>query len=200
MTTNKGRLSEIAKINAPNNFCCIDASTNSMAFALFVNHKLESYGKIVFSGETIYEKLGDTAQKVKGFFSVYQTETILIEKTIFANSPLVAANLALSQGSLIGAAKLSGVENVYGVTPIAWQSFIGTRLLTQDEKNAIKKKNPEKSNSWYKTQEREKRKNKTIFTVNNEFNIDISDNDVADACGIGMYALKNWIKVAKNEK
>jgi Holliday junction resolvasome RuvABC endonuclease subunit len=197
---NKSRLSEIAKINAPNNFCAIDASTNSMAFALFVNHKLESYGKIVFSGETIYEKIGDTAQKVKGFFSIYQTQTILIEKTIFANSPLVAANLALSQGSLIGAAKLSGVENVYGVTPIAWQSFIGTRLLTQDEKNAIKKKNPEKSNSWYKTQEREKRKNKTIFTVNNEFNIDISDNDVADACGIGMYALKNWIKVVKDEK
>lgn len=194
---NKNRLSEIAKINAPNNFCCIDASTNSMAFALFNNHKLKSYGKIVFSGETIYEKIGDTAQKVRGFFLAYPTETILIEKTIFANSPLVAANLALSQGSLIGAAKLGGVERVYGVTPIAWQSFIGTRLLTQDEKSVIRKKHPGKSNSWYKNQEREKRKNKTIFTVNNEFNIDISDNDVADACGIGMYALKNWIKVAK---
>ena len=197
---NKGRLSEIAKINAPNNFCCIDASTNSMAFALFVDQELKSYGKIIFSGETIYEKLGDTAQKVKGFFSAYSTETILIEKTIFANSPLVAANLALSQGALIGASKLGGVQKIYGVTPIAWQSFIGTRLLTQDEKSAIKKKNPGKSNSWYKNQEREKRKNKTIFTVNNEFNIDISDNDIADACGIGMYALKNWIKVIKDEK
>ena len=197
---NKNRLSEIAKINAPNNFCCIDASTNSMAFALFIDQELKSYGKIVFSGETIYEKLGDTAQKVKGFFSAYPTETILIEKTIFANSPLVAANLALSQGALIGAAKLGGVQKIYGVTPIAWQSFIGTRLLTQDEKSAIKKKNPGKSNSWYKNQEREKRKNKTIFTVNNEFNTDIFDNDIADACGIGMYALKNWIKVIKDEK
>ena len=197
---NKGRLSEIAKITAPDNFCCIDASTNSMAFALFVDQELKSYGKIVFSGETIYEKLGDTAQKVRGFFSAYPTETILIEKTIFANSPLVAANLALSQGALIGAAKLGGVQKIYGVTPIAWQSFIGTRLLTQDEKSAIKKKNPGKSNSWYKNQEREKRKNKTIFTVNNEFNTDISDNDIADACGIGMYALKNWIKVIKDEK
>ena len=197
---NKSRLSEVAKINAPDNFCCIDASTNSMAFALFVDRELCSYGKIVFSGETIYEKLGDTAQKVKAFFSTYSAETILIEKTIFANSPLVAANLALSQGSLIGAARLGGVQKIYGVTPIAWQSFIGTRLLTQDEKSAIKKKNPGKSNSWYKNQEREKRKNKTIFTVNNEFNIDISDNDIADACGIGMYALKNWIKVIKDEK
>ena len=193
----KSRLSEVAKISTPNNFCCIDASTNSMAFALFIDQELKSYGKIVFSGETIYEKLGDTAQKVKAFFSTYSTETILIEKTIFANSPLVAANLALSQGALIGAARLGGVQKIYGVTPIAWQSFIGTRLLTQDEKSAIKKNNPGKSNSWYKNQEREKRKNKTIFTVNNEFDIVIDDNDIADACGIGMYALKNWIKVAK---
>ena len=196
----KGRLSEIAKIDSPKNFCAIDASTNSMAFALFVNHKLQSYGKINFVGETIYEKLGDTAQKVKGFFLAYPTETILIEKTIFANSPLVAANLALSQGALIGSAKLGGVQKIYGVTPIAWQSFIGTRLLTTEEKSTMRKKNPGKSNSWYKTQEREKRKQKTIFTINNEFNTDIKDNDIADACGIGMYALKNWIKVIKDEK
>ena len=196
----KSRLTDIAKINAPDSFCCIDASTNSMAFAMFVDQKLESYGKITFSGDTIYDKIGDTAQKVKGFFLAYPVKTILIEKTIFANSPLVAANLALSQGALIGASKLGGVEKIYGVTPIAWQSFIGTRLLTQDEKSAIRKKTPGRSNSWYKNQEREKRKNKTIFTVNNEFDINISDNDVADACGIGMYALKNWIKVVKDEK
>lgn len=196
----QNRLSEIGTIKPPNNFCSIDASTNSMAFAYFVNGQLKNYGKINFSGEKIYEKLGDTAKKVKSFFSACPTEIILIEKTIFANSPLVAANLALSQGALIGAAKLSGVNKVYGVTPMAWQSFIGTRLLTTDEKNVIRKKNPGKSNSWYKNQEREKRKNKTIFTINNEFNINISDNDVADACGIGMYALKNWIKVIKDEK
>jgi hypothetical protein len=196
----KSRISEVAKISAPNNFCAIDASTQSLAFAHFVNQELKSYGKIVFSGNNIYEKLGDTAHKVNSFFNAYPIEVMLIEKTIFANSPQVAANLALSQGALIGAAKLSGIQKVYGVTPIAWQSFIGTRLLTQDEKSAIRKKNPGKSNSWYKSQEREKRKNKTIFTVNNEFNIDTDDNDIADACGIGMYALKNWFKVVKDEK
>lgn len=196
----KSRLSEVAKIAAPKNFCCIDASTQSMAFAYFVNHELSSYGKINFQGNLIYDKIGDTAHKVSAFFKEYPAENILIEKTIFANSPQVAANLALSQGALIGAAKLGGVQKVYGVTPIAWQSFIGTRLLTTEEKNAIKKKTPGRSNSWYKSQEREKRKQKTIFTVNNEFDIDLSDNDIADACGIGMYALKNWAKVVKDEK
>lgn len=196
----KSRLAEISKISAPNNFCCIDASTNSMAFAYFKNHTLKSYGKIVFSGNKIYEKLGDTAHKTKSFFDAYPTENIIIEKTIFANSPLVAANLALSQGSLIGAAQLGGVKNIYGVTPMAWQAFIGTRLLTKEEKNAIITSNPGKSNSWYKNQERQRRKQKTIFTVNLEFDVNINDDDIADACGIGIYCLKNWGKVMKDEK
>jgi Holliday junction resolvasome RuvABC endonuclease subunit len=196
----KNKIVDFLTIDAPKNFCSIDASTNSMAFAYFIDHELVQYGKIKFAGEKIYDKLGDTAGKVKAFFSSCPTENMLIEKTIFANSPMVSANLSLSQGALIGAAKLAGVENVYGVTPMSWQNFIGTRLLTKEEKDQIRLSNPNKSNSWYKNQERERRKQKTINTINKNFNIKIDDNDIADACGIGMFALKNWEKVVKNEK
>ena len=196
----KNNLSKIVGIKSPDSFCAIDASTNSMAFSYFINQELVSYGKIKFSGNNIYDKIGDTSHKVHAFFSSFPTDCIIIEKTIFANSPQVAANLALSQGALIGAAKLGGVKKVYGVTPMAWQAYIGTRLLTKEEKENLRMINPGKSNSWYKTQEREKRKQKTIFTVNLEFNIDTDDNDVADSCGIGMYCLNNWAKVIKDEK
>jgi hypothetical protein len=196
----RSKLVSAFSIDAPRDFCSIDASTNSMAFAYFIDHKLVKYGKIKFSGEKIYDKIGDTAGKVKSFFVSYPTENMLIEKTIFANSPMVAANLALSQGALIGAAKLGGVKKVYGVTPMSWQNFIGTRLLTKEEKEFIRSSNPDKSNSWYKNQEREKRKQKTISTINKEFNIRVDDNDIADACGIGLFALKNWGKVVKDEK
>jgi hypothetical protein len=181
-------------------FCSIDASTNSLAFAYFIDGKLEKYGKIRFFGSTIYDKLGDTAHKTVSLFRSLPVENMIIEKTIFANSPQVAANLALSQGALIAGAKMSGVSNVYGVAPMSWQSYIGTRLLTTDEKQKIKRAHPGRSSSWYKSQEREQRKQKTIDTVNKVFNIKIDDNDVADACGIGIYALKNWEKVIKNEK
>jgi hypothetical protein len=181
----------------PESFCAIDASTNSLAFAFFIDEELYKYGKIKFSGNSIYEKIGDTCHKTMAFFKTISTENIIIEKTIFANSPAVAANLALSQGALIGAAKLGGVKNVYGVTPIAWQSYIGTRLLTSDEKKTIRDSNPNKSNSWYKTQEREKRKRKTISTVNEKFNIKIDDNDIADACGIGLFAIDNWARIVR---
>jgi hypothetical protein len=196
----KNSLLDVFSTDAPKNFCAIDASTNSMAFAYFVNHDLIKYGKIKFSGNIIYDKLGDTSAKTKAFFLSCPTENMLIEKTIFANSPMVSANLSLSQGALIGAAKLAGVKNVYGVTPMSWQNFIGTRLLTKEEKEQIRLSNPGKSNSWYKNQEREKRKQKTISTINSGFDIDVNDNDVADACGIGMFALKNWEKVIRNEK
>lgn len=181
----------------PKSFCAIDASTNNLAFAYFVNGSLEKYGKIKFLGSNIYDKLGDTVHKTMGLFSIIDTDHMIIEKTIFANSPQVAANLALSQGALIGGAQMGGVRNVYGVAPMSWQSYVGTRLLTTDEKQKIRQKNPDRSNSWYKSQEREQRKQKTIATVNNKFNINLDDNDIADACGIGMFALDNWHKVIK---
>jgi len=182
-------------LSAPRSFCAIDASTLSLAFAFFVDGELGRYGKITFSGNTIYEKLSDTAHKTTSLFKAVPIDCIVIEKTIFANSPQVAANLSLSQGALIGGAAIGGVTKIYGVAPMSWQSYVGTRLLTIDEKQKIRNANPNKSTSWYKAQEREQRKQKTISTVNKRFSIDISDNDIADACGIGMFAVDNWKKV-----
>lgn len=178
-------------------FCAVDASTNSLAFAYFVDGNLEKYGKIRFFGSTIYDKLGDTVHKTMGLFKSLPSENMIIEKTIFANSAQVAANLALSQGALIGGAKIGGVKNVYGVAPMSWQSYVGTRLLTTDEKQKIRNANPGRSNSWYKSQEREQRKQKTIHTVNDKFDIKLDDNDIADACGIGIFTVENWERVVK---
>jgi hypothetical protein len=187
--------SDALGFNAPSSFCAIDASTLSLAFAFFINGELGRYGKVTFSGNTIYEKLSDTAHKTISLFKAMPVDCLVIEKTIFANSPQVAANLSLSQGALIGGAALGGVTKIYGVAPMSWQSYVGTRLLTTDEKQKIRNASPGKSSSWYKAQEREQRKQKTISTVNKRFDINLSDNDVADACGIGMFAVDNWKKV-----
>lgn len=184
--------------SSPQSFCAVDASTNSLAFAFFEDGELKRYGKIRFLGSNIYDKLGDTVHKTMGLFQTLPTDNMIIEKTIFANSAQVAANLALSQGALIGGAKIGGVRNVYGVAPMSWQAYIGTRLLTTDEKQKIRQIQPGRSNSWYKSQEREQRKQKTISTVNDKFNIKLDDNDIADACGIGIFVLNNWEKLKKD--
>ena len=59
----------------------------------------------------------------------------------------------------------------------------------------MRKLNPNKSESWYKQNEREVRKQKTINFVNINYDLEINDNDIADAIGIGHYSLNNWEKL-----
>jgi len=57
----------------PKMICSIDASTNSLALAIFNTEekKLVSVGKIHFEGNNIYEKVMDAGKKVKAFFDIY---------------------------------------------------------------------------------------------------------------------------------
>jgi Holliday junction resolvasome RuvABC endonuclease subunit len=181
----------------PKTICAIDASTNSLAFALFDTQQktLGVVGKINFEGSNTYEKVMDAGQKVKSFFDYYGGfESIVIEHTVFMNSPKTAADLALVQGAILGAAGQSGTKVIGKVSPITWQNFIGNKKISKDEKFYIKAQNPGKSDSWLKTYERNLRKERTIKFINLQYDRTITDNDVADACGIGHWAMKNWGK------
>ena len=179
----------------PKTICAIDASTNSLAFALFVDNDLSSIGKIHFDGSNIYEKVMDAGKKVKAFFDIYGGfEAIVIEHTVFMNSPKTAADLALVQGAILGSAGQSGTKVIGRVSPITWQNFIGNKKISKEEQLLIRAQNPGKSVSWYKAYERMLRKERTINFINTIYDRTITDNDVADACGIGHWALKNWGK------
>jgi hypothetical protein len=179
----------------PDRICAIDASTNSLAYAVFSAGALEEVGKINFEGKDIYSKVGDAARKTKAYFeTVMKADAIIIEHTVFMNSPKTAADLALVQGALLGAAAMCGITTVGKVSPITWQNFIGNKKIGKDEKLFIRSQNPGKSESWYKTHERELRKQRTIRFINLHYDKAITDNDIADACGIGHWALKNWSK------
>lgn len=185
----------------PKSICAIDASTTSLAFALFNNDVLGTVGKINFEGNTNYEKVMDACNKTKSFLDYYGGfEAIVIEHTVFMNSPKVAADLALVQGALLGAAGLTGTKIIGTVSPITWQNFIGNKKIDKDEKFAIRSANPGKSESWYKTYERNLRKERTIRFVNMQYDRSITDNDIADACGIGHWAIKNWDKAIGVDK
>ena len=108
----------------PARFIAIDASTTSLAFALFDFGKIVNIGKIKFEGEDIYQKCIDAAQKVKSLFSleIFFNSSIVIEHTVFMNSPKTAADLAMVQGAIIGAAGTSGITEIGKVSPITWQN------------------------------------------------------------------------------
>jgi hypothetical protein len=179
----------------PERICAIDASTNSLAYATFHGGSLKEYGKINFEGKDIYEKVIDAGRKSKGLFEyIVNVDAIVIEHTVFMNSPKTAADLALVQGALLGAAGQSGIRTIGKVSPITWQNFIGNKKISKEEKAIIVARNPGKSESWYKTYERNLRKQRTIDFIEFSYNRKIEDNDVADACGIGHWAINNWDK------
>ena len=185
----------------PKTICAIDASTNSLAFALFVNNDLSSIGKIHFDGNNIYEKVMDAGKKVKAFFDIYGGfEAIVIEHTVFMNSPKTAADLALVQGAILGSAGQSGTKIIGRVSPITWQNYIGNKKISKEEQLVIRAQTPGKSESYYKAYERMLRKERTINFININYDRTITDNDVADACGIGHWAVKNWDKAIGENK
>jgi hypothetical protein len=159
----------------PERICAIDASTNSLAYATFHGGYLKEYGKINFEGKDIYEKVIDAGRKSKGLFEfIVDVDAIVIEHTVFMNSPKVS--------------------------PITWQNFIGNKKISKEEKAMIAARNPGKSESWYKTYERNLRKQRTIDFIEFTYNRKVEDNDVADACGIGHWAIKNWDKAIGVDK
>jgi Holliday junction resolvasome RuvABC endonuclease subunit len=187
----------------PDTICAIDASTTSFAFALFDTKQgnLGVVGKIYFDGKNIYEKVMDAGQKVKAFIDYYGGfESIVIEHTVFMNSPQTAADLALVQGAILGAAGQSGTKVIGKVSPITWQNYIGNKKISKEEQLVIRAQNPGKSVSWYKAYERMLRKERTIKFINTIYDRTIEDNDVADACGIGHWAMSNWTKAIGVDK
>ncbi len=187
----------------PKRICAIDASTNSLAFSVFdtFTKSIVTVGKINFEGQDTYEKVMDAGKKVKAFFDIYEGfEAIIIEHTVFMNSPKTAADLALVQGAILGSAGQSGTQIIGKVSPITWQNFIGNKKISKDEQLLIRHQNPGKSVSWYKTYERNLRKERTIKYINTIYDRTITDNDVADACGIGHWALSNWDKAIGVDK
>lgn len=181
----------------PRSIMAIDASTNSLAFAIFVDGELSKFGKISFAGATTYDKVLDACRKTAAFIEHYEVDAIVIEHTVFVNSPKTAADLALVQGSLLGAAGLAGVKKIRSVAPITWQNFIGNKKFSTEEKLQARKDNPGKSDSWYKTYERQERKSKTIRFIAVQYDKVITDNDVSDAVGIGHYAVNSWERLTR---
>ena len=63
--------------NKPNTICSIDASTNSLAFAIFSENSLDKFGKINFQGVNTYAKIKDAARKTLALFKQFDIDARL---------------------------------------------------------------------------------------------------------------------------
>lgn len=170
--------------------CGLDASTNSLAFAIMEGETPIKCGEIKFKGSTPFERLKDARRKVgklvrSGTFD--GVDFIAIESAIMVRNVQVAIDLAYVYGVIIG--ELSDVcKELHKVAPISWQSGIGNPNLKKPEKDAIMAEFPGKSKSWYQNKGREIRKARTLAIARNYFAIADGSDNVGDAVGIALFA------------
>jgi Holliday junction resolvasome RuvABC endonuclease subunit len=182
------KLADLVKTKA-NRVLGIDASTNSVAFCLMENDKPLKWGKINLVGSDIYEKIYDAKVKMHAMLNELESDYIAVEGAILVRSPDAVIKLSYVYGVVIAELMSTGAK-VITISPCSWQAYIGNKNPTKDEKQAIRVKNPGYADSWYKTQLRNMRKQRTVDYFNNKYGILLNDFDVADSFGIAHYANK----------
>jgi Holliday junction resolvasome RuvABC endonuclease subunit len=182
------KLAELIKTKA-NRVLGIDASTNSVAFCLMENDKPLKWGKVEFVGADIYEKIYDAKVKMHAMLNELKADYIAIEGAVLVRSPDAVIKLSYVYGVVIAELMSTGAK-VITISPTSWQAYIGNKNPTKDEKQAIRVKNPGYADSWYKTQLRNMRKQRTVDYFNKKYDLSLKDFDVADSFGIVHYANK----------
>jgi Holliday junction resolvasome RuvABC endonuclease subunit len=180
------KLAELVKTKA-NRVLGIDASTNSVAFCLMENDKPLKWGKVDFVGSDIFEKIHDAKNKMHVMLDELKSDYIVVEGAILVRSPDAVIKLSYVYGVVIAELMSTGAK-VITISPSAWQAYIGNKNPTKDEKAGIRAKNPGYADSWYKTQLRNMRKQRTVDYFNNKYGLSLTDFDVADAFGIAHYS------------
>lgn len=171
----------------------IDCSTHSLAFAVFYNRKPIYWGKIVFEGADVFERLSDAADKLRAVKDQFDVDYIAFEGAIMAKvrNPDVTIKLAMVYGACIAELMRKNVK-VVTVKPLEWQSFINNPNFKKAEKDSLRIEYPGKSIAWYSAKTREIRKQRTMDFFNKKWpSMKLTDNDVGDACGLAYFAYYN---------
>ena len=182
------KLGELIKLKA-NRVLGIDASTNSIAFCLMEDNHPLKWGKVDLVGSDIYEKIYDAKVKMNVMLDELKSDYIAVEGAILVRSPDAVIKLSYVYGVVIAEFMSTG-SRVITISPSSWQAYIGNKNPTKEEKAGIRLKNPGYADSWYKTQLRNMRKQRTVDYFNNKYKISLDDFDVADSFGIAHYANK----------
>lgn len=162
----------------------LDVSSNSYAFAIFEAGQLIQWGEIDLSGVDHTARLIRLRKYLLALRGTWgKFDCVVLEKPIFVNSNKTASLLSQTAGVVksIMAEDTLFVE----VVPTEWYKAIGNNQWTKLQKEQFKMDYPDKTDSWYKGQFRQARKQFTIDWVKSTFGVVIDNDNVADAIGIG---------------
>lgn len=151
----------------------LDVSTTSTGYAIYVDGKLEQYGAIKYKSKNFIERVNYMADTIQAIHATYGITHIVIEDTYVSkkvNNISTVKKLCMAQGIIIRAVHTAKVIQVY---PVSWKSYF----------NIVGGKN-----------KRKEQKATSITKANSLFNLELKDDDVADAILLGYYAInKNGV-------
>ncbi len=170
----------------------IDASTKSLAFAVFDNGKPIKCGEVKFSGSSVFERVFDARNKTRALVEsgILKGDYVGIEATIMVRNHQTAISMAYVLGAIISELMVSNPE-VHQIAPLTWQAGIGNPNLTRQEKEQLKNDYPGKAASWYSQKGREIRKQRTMDIARNHFTIPDGSDNISDAVGIALFVNKS---------
>lgn len=182
-----GIVSNMKKIKAKR-VCGIDASTNSLAFAVFENGEPIHCGEINFRGRDLFERLKDAKKKTRKLVKagILKADYVAIESAIMVRNVQVAIDLAYVYGAIISEL-MEGNPEVHKVAPISWQSGIGIPNLKKHEREAIQAEFPGKSKTWYQNKGRLTRKARILDVARQYFEIPNGSDNIGDAVGLALH-------------
>lgn len=182
----------------------IDPSSHSLAWAIF-DVKIDSL-KLIATGKIDYKKDKDVSLKFKAIdiglnklVNEFNPKHAVIEQSIyvqnFETSRIISYIIGYSWGILSG-----GKCTVSDVNPLMWKSGIGYKNLTKKDNESIKNNGQKGSLQVKLKNERKKRVRDIVRKYFETDDINIDDDDIIDAAGIGLwYSLKKIQEVSNGK-
>lgn len=165
----------------------VDISSTSLAFAYLDDKELKSWGKIFIVGEDSFDRCGDIINKSGALFGNFSPDLVMFESSAYVNNNAVMKQLSMIFGAAAGSARLARAK-VLDVPPVTWQSYIGNPPNSKKVREQFAKNNPGLTDSQLKVKLRGERKQRNIDFVKETYQVELEDDDVADAICIGYYA------------
>lgn len=172
----------------------IDCSTNSLAFAVYEDGTLTSWGEVGFGKGDALHRMNRANRVVISLMKQPQfqnVDLVAFEGATYVQNHKTAIFLAMAFGAALSPFIRPGIDAME-VPPITWQQYIGNRAFTKAEKDELKKQYPDHSDNWRKEKMREIRKQRTLTWAKDKFGVDIQSDNISDAIGVGWYGLNNY--------
>lgn len=169
----------------------IDASSTAVAFSIFDQQEdkvfLVKTSKIKLNNFSMNNKLKIISSFINFLLKDYKIDYIFVEQPIYIQNPATSRVLSQISGHIIGEC-LKHCDNVSEVTIANWKSYIGYKNVSKSEKEAWTRQYGEKESKKIAASERKQR---TIRIIHEKISgIDhVTDNDICDSIGVGLYGL-----------